>query len=107
MKTNTQIFDVTNTNSVVDRLKNELIFPYVYAYSSNLGGNENVSILLSISKDKKETWANSIFENSNYMRFHIYNNGTVKLIAKHYNLPKVRQFAVKTINDLITRLNKN
>ncbi len=55
---------------------NELVskFPHSRAYISTLGGEKNASILITVGLDKRETWANGIFENSRYVRYHIDRN---------------------------------
>ena len=61
---------------LLDKIKVSMIsrFPYTSVYISTLGGDSNASILVTIGLDKKETWANGIFENSRYIRYHIGRN---------------------------------
>ena len=97
------LFDNESGDKLVDRLHNELKFPYVNAYKSTLGGVDRPSIMLTISKDPKEKWANGILQNSNYGNFIIEPDGTVEHFSG--NLPKVRQKQVKDVNSLISHLN--
>jgi len=105
MKVKNSLFNVETAQSIVERLKEEINSPFVNAYVSTLGGRENVSILLAVSQETKEEWANGIFENSSYRRFHIDNDGTVENFTCS-KLSKVRKFTAKSIDDLICRLNK-
>lgn len=58
--------------SIIEALKANLSsFGYVNAYASSLGGPERCSVILALSKDKREHWKNGILENSNYAKFHI------------------------------------
>jgi hypothetical protein len=70
-----------------------------------LGGKDNVSIMLAVSIEAKENWKYGIFENSNYRRFSIDNDGTVENFTTS-GLDKVRKFTAKSVDDLIERLNK-
>lgn len=74
----TSLFDVKTAPHVVDQLKSFINAPFVNAYPSALGGDQNVSILLTISADPQEKWPNGILQNSRYGNFHIYNDGTVE-----------------------------
>ena len=106
IKVKLSFFNIDTVQSVVDRLKEELNYPFISTKISTLGGNENVTIMLAFSTEPKENWINGIFENSKYKRFSIENDGTVEnFIAS--DLPKTRKFTAKTVDDLITRLNKD
>lgn len=99
------VFNAETAQSVVDRLKSEISAPFVNAYASSLGGAENISILLTIGFDPKETWINGIFENSRYNRFHIYNDGTVENFQGSMRESKFRKRNVKSVDELIQVLN--
>jgi hypothetical protein len=100
------LFNVDTAQAVVDRLMTELDrYSFVSTRISTLGGNDNVTIMLAVSTESKGNWLNGIFENSNYRRFSIENDGTVENFTTS-GLDKVRKFTAKSVDDLITRLNK-
>ncbi len=116
------IFDSASAKSAVSEIKAGIKAPFVSVVDSSLGGPENVSILLAFSLEPKEKWENSIFENSPYARFHIYNNGNMELFAMGHHagqadasgrrdwknaarLPKFRKTKVKSVADAIAKIN--
>lgn len=104
---NQSIFDYDSADEVVKKLKALLHVPHVGANKSALGGKEQTSILLGISLDQKDTWPNGIYDNSRYVRIHIFNSGVVELISSSYKIPKkLRKFTAKSVDDLIAKLNK-
>jgi len=105
IKVKNSLFDVNSAQNLVDLLRSKLNFPFISVSISTLGGKENVTIMLSVSKEAKEDWEYNIFENSNYRRFSIENDGTVENFVTS-GLSKVRKFTAKSVEDLITRLNK-
>jgi hypothetical protein len=94
------LFDVTTAPQIVDRLNKELGFPYVHAQYSTLGGNENVSIMVTISLDAREDWFNGILQNSRYANFHIDRLGTVERFSGGRGMAKFRKTRIKSIEDL-------
>lgn len=106
------LFTVATAPAVVERLKSEINAPYVQAYASTLGGDQNVAIMLTVGADPKETWTNGILENSRYGKFTISNNGTVEQHSGGFNridTPKtnVRKRTVKSVDQLIQTLNQH
>jgi hypothetical protein len=100
------LFDVDTAQTLVDRLRAELNFySFISVSISMLGGKENVTVMLAVSTENIEDWAGRIFENSNYRRFSIFNDGTVEYFTTS-GLKKVRKFTTKSVDDLIERLNK-
>lgn len=101
-----KLFDSSTVDSVVEKLKS-LPFPYVKVYSSNLGGDEHVSILISISLDNPDTWRYNILQNSAYSTFYLYNNGVLKQIeGGHGGFPKIRKRTFSTVDQLINFLSQ-
>ena len=98
-----KLFNIDNVESIIKALKEGLKFPYINVYYSTLGGVNNISILLSISKDSRDTWHNGIFENSCYANIHILNNGEVEHFSG-YKL-KLRKFKSLDINKIIEKIN--
>lgn len=105
IKVKNSLFDIDSAQSLADRLKEELFYSFISVRISTLGGDDNVTIMLAASTTTKENWANGIFENSDYRRFSIENDGTVENFTTS-GLSKVRKFTAKSVDDLITRLNK-
>jgi len=54
------LYNYETAQGVVDRLNQEIEAPFVSAYSSDLGGKENISILMTVSLDPKESWENQL-----------------------------------------------
>jgi len=104
-KIQNSFFNFDTAREVMDRLKNDLKFPFVSTRLSTLGGKDNPTIMLTISAEPKEYWGNGIFENSPYRRFSIHNDGTVENFVCS-GLDKVRKFNAKSIDNLIEKLNK-
>jgi len=99
------LFNAIDAEDAVNKLKAGLKFPYVNAYYSTLGGEDNVSILVIVSLDPKEEWVNGILENSRYSGFHISNDGDVENFSGSYKLSKLRKFRAKSIDQIISVLN--
>ncbi|MCK4665986.1 hypothetical protein KAU33_04510 [Candidatus Dependentiae bacterium] len=102
--TPTKLFTYENVEDVKEQLRNGLDFPFVHVQSSILGGKEKVSIIVKVSKDPKEEWANGIFQNSRYATLHIMSNGTVEQFSG-WQL-KMRKFKGKSIDHVIEKINK-
>jgi len=105
IKVKNSLFNIHSAQELVDRLKKELNYPFILAYASKLGGDHNITIMLAVSTTTKENWESGIFENSQYRRFSIFNDGTVENFTAS-GMTKVRKFTAKSIDDLINRLNK-
>jgi len=104
-KIKNSLYNIETAQELVDRLKEELYYSFISATISKLGGEENPCIMLAVSTTTKENWANGIFENSDYRRFSIDNDGTVENFTTS-GLSKVRKFTAKSVDNLIEKLNK-
>jgi hypothetical protein len=98
-------FTIEIAQNIVDELKTRLIFPYINCYVSTLGGQDRPTIMLTVSLDKKENWANGILQNSKYANFHIDYMGKVEYFSGRLT-NKVRKFNAKNIDNLIKKLNE-
>ena len=98
------LFVYENVEDVKEQLREGLDFPYVAVKSSTLGGKENVTILITVSKDPKSEWPNAILQNSCYGQFHINQKGTVEQFSG-WRL-KLRKSKVKSIEKAIEKINK-
>jgi hypothetical protein len=96
---------VTSAKKIVGDVKQKINAPFVNAYASTLGGEENVSVLILVSLDKKGDWENNILENSRYARFHLENDGTLEQFTLSRLGKKFRKTKVKDENDLIQKIN--
>lgn len=98
------LLNMTNVEEY-KRAIESLPLPFVNARISTLGGPENVSILFTISLDKKEDWPNNILENSKYGKYHLETDGSFSQISGK-GMEKLRKNRVKGIEDLITKINR-
>ena len=98
------LFDYEGVEDTKVQLKEGLDFPYVAVRSSILGGKEEVSILIAVSKDPESEWANHILQNSRYAKIHILRDGTVEQFCG-WKL-KMRKFKGKSIDHVIEKINK-
>lgn len=76
---------------------------YFNAYVSGIGGPGRASVLITVSKDKKENWPNGILENSRYGKFHLSYNGRLEMITKH-NMGDFRKTKVSSRDELTDKL---
>jgi len=105
IKVKNSLFDVDTAQAFIDKLKEELTYPFISAVISTLGGSGNVTIMLCVSVQRKEDWKNGILQNSMYRRFSIFNDGTVENFNST-GLTKIRKFTAKSVEDIVTRLDK-
>jgi len=77
--------------------------PYTSFYVSTLGGDENASVLFTLSLDAKEEWANRILENSRHAKFHLQANGKLEKISGN-RVADFRSVRVNGIQNAITKL---
>ena len=98
------LFEALDTYALVDRIRNEVKAPYVNAYASILANH--TSVLLVISLDRPEEWANKIMENSRYIRISIARNGTMEQFSGGIKGKRFRKCKAVSFDDVIERLNK-
>lgn len=72
---------------------------------STLGGAERASILIKISLDEKDTWANGIYHNSRFSMFSI-NGGKIEQFARNSATPKFRKCSIKSVDDVVNKIQK-
>ena len=97
------VFTVNDVDKWISGLKNNIKAPYVNVYSSNLGGDVNVAILITISIDEREEWKNKILENSKYVKLYLQNDGVLEYISGSL---KFRKTTVKDLKDATIKINK-
>ncbi len=99
----------------IESVKSQINAPYVSARISTLGGYGRASLMMAISLDPKENWANHIFENSNYMRFDLSQDGILNqfvfsIYDKSRNrirsIKKFRKTMVQSVDEMIAKINK-
>lgn len=98
------IFNIDNIKESKESLRDELKFPFISVRHSILGGDDKVSIMLAVATTTPDKWTNGIFENSDYARIEISNDGTVKYFGGA-NM-KLRKKTVKSLQDAITHINE-
>ena len=99
-----RIYTFENADEFRNKLVALLDFPFVSCSISTLGGRENISCIVTISKDKRETWPNGYLENSVYARLHVFQNGDVKQFSG-YGL-KLRKFTGKNVEHMAGKINQ-
>jgi hypothetical protein len=88
-----------DADAALDFLKRHLAeFPVVAGSVSTLGGAHRASVLLTVSLDPRESWANHILENSRYAKFHLSYDGTLEQISG-YRIGKMRKSKANSITD--------
>jgi len=110
------LFDVNSAGALVAKLKSQVKAPWVGDGSiSRLGGDDDVSIYLIVSLDRKDEWGNGYLENSRYAKFSIGNDGTMKTIvesprSKSTNPNRIKKMFRKTHakddGDVVKKINK-
>lgn len=98
------MFNINNVDSLINEIK-AFKLPYINCYYSTLGGKENISILIIISKQVKETWPSGILENTAYSKLHLYNNGLLEIFCNNTG-NKFRKSTIKNAQELFIKLTK-
>lgn len=106
------LFTAQTAPEVANRLKSEIDAPYVNTQVSTLGGEQNVTIMMTISTDPKESWSNGILHNSRYGMFAIHNNGVIEHHSGSFNRideerMNFRKRTVKSVDQLIQVINQH
>ncbi len=100
----------------IESVKSRINAPYVSAHISTLGGYGRASLMMAISLDPKENWANHIFENSNYVRFDLGQDGILnQFVFSVYDksrnrirsIKKFRKTIVQSVDEMIAKINKH
>ena len=93
--------------TVADYVRSNINTPYVRVAVSTLGGVSRASVMIRVSLDKKEKWANGIFQNSRYFQMSLDRNGELEQFSLHYKLPrKFRKAKAKSLGDAVVKINK-
>jgi len=105
------IFDPEAFKDEVARqeLEGKINAPFVRVRISTLGGKDRATLMLTISLDPREEWANGIFENSRYMRFHLGQNRVLEqfvLSVPNKRPTKFRKTRVKSLDELAIKINQ-
>lgn len=102
-----KVFDITTADTWVDELNKGIKAPHLGINKSTLGGDQHVSILMAIGLDKEEEWKYGIFENSRYLKLHLFNDGVMELISSNVKPAKYfRKTRVKDVKDAINKINR-
>ena len=91
-----------NANQVHAALSS-IDLPFLTVEFSTLGGIEHASILVTISKQKREEWENGIFHNSSYRMFSLTPDMRLESFSG-YNTNKFRAGKVKSVEHAIEKL---
>lgn len=101
-----KIFDYETLQAEKENIYNAINAPYKRIQISTLGGKENVTLLISLSLDKKENWEYGIFQNSRYYHFSIENIGVVENFGSGQGIKKIRKKRIKSLKEGIEYINK-
>jgi len=88
-------------SDIISNIKAE----YKTGQISTLGGKERPSLILRISKDKKEDWENGIYHNSRYYIIHIDYEGRLECFSHGLDTNKIRKKTVKDIKQALEYIN--
>ena len=91
--------------AIYDCIKENIIAAEKSCSLSSIGNDD--TLIINISLDKRDTWANNIYQNSRYSQFSISQDGTIELFSKSYKIDaKFRKQHAKSLIDAINRINK-
>lgn len=98
-----ELFTKDTVQALVDAIE-KLPVPYVSAYVSNLGGG-SPTVMVRMSFDPEESWANGIMQNSRMANFSIKADGVIEQFTRSHKLPlKFRKATAKSIDDVVAKL---
>jgi hypothetical protein len=101
------IYSIDTVKDVVSQLNSQIDAPFVNAKYSAIGGERNVSIIVTVSLDPKEQWPHGILQNSRHCYFHIYQDGVVDQFSKSYKIDlKFRKIRAKDLKGVIQKINE-
>jgi hypothetical protein len=100
------VFDVVSADAWGEEILRGLkrVAPVVSVQKSTLGGPERVSLMLLVSLDARETWANGILENSTYFRMHLGNDGVLYHFSGHTPGLKFRKTRVRSADEVVRKV---
>lgn len=98
------IFDTNTASELVTKLEKGIKVPFIKIQKSTLGGKDKPSVLVTISLDPKESWANGIFENSRHMRFHVNLPNVIEQFQLSKIKTKFRKTKAKNIDDVVKKI---
>lgn len=88
-------------------LLRKLPVPCLRVFLSTLGGEANVSVMLTVSLDSKETWAYGILENSRFARLSLnYPERSIDLFSGDHRVNRFRKTRFKTPQDAVAKIEK-
>jgi len=90
------ILDEPGAQVLAQRMSKEIRAPYVEPSVSTLGGKHRPSVMLRVSLDPRNTWANGIYHNSRGAMWHVHYDG---VLEQHYYsmYPEPRPYKVKAM----------
>lgn len=102
--TNTTKLTAEQADTLIADLKANLALPFVQAGKGPLFGNTGL-VVLYVSLDPRETWANGIFQSSRYALF-LVSADTVEWFAGGYGVARFRKTKHKGTADVIAKIQK-
>jgi len=100
------LFDMNTAEGMKKMLDDKIDAPWKSVGISSLGGKDNVSIIMKVSKDAEKDWPHGILHNSRYSMFHIGNDGSIEQFSMNHTLKlKFRKAQAKTMEDVVKKIN--
>ena len=91
--------------TLTELLKQRLGDKFYYSVSySDLGGDDQASLMINVSLDNKENWPYGIYQNSRYANFSMHGDSKLELFTKLYTMPKMRKCKIKTLEDAADKI---
>lgn len=97
------VYDDASAEVFANRVQTLLKAPFVVSSVSRLGGSS--AVMVKVSLDPKESWANDIWQNSRWMVFSLSQDGTIEQTSKGHKSPKFRKVRAVTDDAVIAKIN--
>jgi len=78
--------------------------PFINIVKSTLGGPQRVALMIKLSLDKKENWANGIFENSRFAHLSLSSTGELEMFTRGRAMNNLRKTQVKTPGEAVKKI---
>ena len=95
-------YAINHRQDIIDKIDAEFKVIRV----STLGGRDNACIMLTLSLDKKDTWAFGILQNSRYYQISIDRLGVVENFTCGLKVKSIRKKTVKSLDEALEYINK-
>jgi Zn finger protein HypA/HybF involved in hydrogenase expression len=100
-----QVLDVKDVDKWVKEIKKGIKAGWVSVASSNLGGDENVAILIKLTLEKENDWPHKILHNASFGMIRIDVDGGMEMFASGHKVKNMRKTSVKSARDVVSKIN--